>query len=137
MNNNKHIPLTADEKQGCQNIIQGLIDLCKGIRLCVIASADGFVMAEVNERGESGERLAAMSSSMVGLASAISEELSFGELDTLVMDSAMGKVIMLSAPTAKQDLALLASCTNDVTIGQVLYNAKSSVKQIKELVQPA
>lgn len=137
MNSMKHVPLTAEEKQGCQGIIQELMNLCKGIMICVIASADGFVMAEVNERGESGERLAAMSSTMVGLASAISEELNFGGLDALVMDSAKGKVIMLAVSTPKQDLALLASCNSEATIGQVLYNAKASVKRIESLVKPA
>ena len=110
--------------------LEALLRSSNGILTCVLASADGFVIAEANLQSSNGEKLAAMSSSMIGLAAAIAQELSLGALDALVMDAFAGKVVMLSVPTSKADLVLLVSCGAAGTIGHVLYSAKAAAKNV-------
>lgn len=113
-----------------QSELAALLRSSTGILTCVLASADGFVIAQDNLQSANGEKLAAMSSSMIGLATAVSRELALGTLDALVMEALQGKVVMLSVPTGKADLVLLVSCGTAGTIGHVLYSAKAAAKNI-------
>lgn len=128
--NETYIPLSDSERDYCEKTIAALVNQCKGLLGCVIASVDGFVVAEVNQQGDSGERLAAMSSSATALANAIVDELEYGQLNTLVIDASKGKILVLSILTDKQELALLCACNSEALIGQVLFSAKAAVGKI-------
>lgn len=121
---------TQDDR--LQQALDALLRSSTGIRSCVLASADGFVVAEANLQDAAGEKLAAMSSSMVGLATAIARELSFGALETLVLDACDGKVVMLAIPAPDRDLVMLVSCGSSSTLGHVLYSARTASSSIIE-----
>lgn len=126
-------PISDREKLNCEKLITELVRECNGILGCVMASVDGFVVTEVNQKGESGHRLAAMSSSTTALANAIIGELKLGSLNTVIVEAEVGKVVVLSISTKKQELALLCVCNDKALMGQVLFNAKSTVKKIASL----
>lgn len=79
-----------------------------GIQAIVVASADGFALAQAGPQGHVADRLAAMTSSMLGLAGALGRELHFGELDTLILDATDGKVLMLAIPGTRPRLLMTA-----------------------------
>lgn len=135
MNKQVQAPLSAQERLNCEEIIADLVKGCNGIVSCVVASVDGFVIAEINQEGNRGSRLAAMSSSTTALANAITGELQLGKLNTVVVDADMGKVVVISASTSKQDLALLCVCNDNALMGQVLFSAKSTVKKIASMLK--
>lgn len=135
MNTNTQAPLSVQERLNCEDAITALVKDCNGILGCVIASVDGFVVAEVNQEGNSGHRLAAMSSSTTALASAIVGELDLGKLSTVIVEAKAGKVLVLSVSTKKQDLALLCVCNDNALMGQVLFSAKSTVKKIASMFE--
>lgn len=121
---------TAEEKRICQNELEDLLRSCKGLVTCVAASVDGFVVAEASLQDANGERLAAMSSSATAVADAVISELGYEKMEAVVIEASKGKIVVLSAPTPKQDLVFLCACNSDALIGQILYSAKSAVKRI-------
>ncbi|MBN5041015.1 roadblock/LC7 domain-containing protein [Stenotrophomonas maltophilia] len=102
-----------------------------GIQALVVASTDGFALAQAGPQGHVADRLAAMTSSMLGLASALGRELHFGELDTLILDAANGKVLMLAIPGAQPRL-LMTACDHSCVIGNVLWHVKQCVRALAD-----
>lgn len=123
-------PFNEQEKELCRNELQELLRSCKGLVTCVAASVDGFVVAEASLQEANGERLAAMSSSATAVADAVISELGYEKMEAVVIDASKGKIIVLSAPTPKQDLVFLCACNSDALIGQILYSTKSAANRI-------
>lgn len=105
-----------------------------GIQAIVVASTDGFALAQDGPQGHTADRLAAMTSSMLGLAGALGRELRFGELDTLILDAVHGKVLMLAVPGAEPRL-LMTACDHSCVIGNVLWHAKQCVRSVADSPQ--
>lgn len=101
-----------------------------GIKSAVIASVDGFALAQATGRENQAERLAAMTSSMLALAAAIGRELSLGTLEVLMVEADEGKVLMLSIPAPRQPLLLMAACSQRSVIGNVLWSARECGQKI-------
>lgn len=100
------------------------------VRTAVIASVDGFTLACVGGTQATGDRLAAMTSAMLGLAGAITRELALGELAVLMIDAADGKVLMVAIPVPGRTLLLMATCPQQSVAGNVLWNAKQCGRNI-------
>ena len=111
--------------------LDALVHDVTGIQALVVASTDGFALAQAGPKGHVADRLAAMTSSMLGLASALGRELHFGELDTLILDAANGKVLMLAIPGAQPRL-LMTACDHSCVIGNVLWHAKQCVRALAD-----
>jgi len=102
-----------------------------GLRNAVVASIDGFPVAEASGADGRGERLAAMTSSMLALAKAVARELALGEMELLIIEAGEGKVLMLSIPTSTRPLLLMAACTQRSVIGDVLWKARNCSRNIQ------
>lgn len=121
--------LSPAEIAFCESALQKLA-ATKGIISCIIASADGFAVAKAGQDNRQINRLAAMSSSATAVTNALVNELQFDQLNAQIIDATAGKVVVMSLPTKKQELALLCTCTFDALIGQVLYGAKNAAKDV-------
>jgi len=102
----KPAPTTDAAHEGAdrERIHAHLLELIRsvdGIDTAVVASVDGFVQAQVVRQAGAGERLAAMTSSMLALAGAIGRELALGELQVLMVEASEGKVEAASAGEGK------------------------------------
>lgn len=113
----------AGQRQRLLPALQQFVDRVEGVGTVVLASVDGFALVQAGTRGN-GERLAAMTSAMLGLAGAVGRELALGELQTLMIEAAGGKVLMLSLQGAGTPLLLMAGCDQRSVIGQVLWSAR-------------
>lgn len=121
--------LSLAEIAFCESALQKLAET-KGVISCIIASPDGFAVAKAGQDTSQINRLAAMSSSATAVANALVNELQFDALNAQIIDAKAGKIIVMSLPTKKQELALLCTCTPDALIGQVLYGAKNAAKEV-------
>ncbi|MBD9536956.1 roadblock/LC7 domain-containing protein [Stenotrophomonas sp. ATCM1_4] len=102
-----------------------------GVRAAVVASVDGFALAQSATQQSSGERLAAMTSAMLALASAVGRELSLGTMEVLMLEASEGKVLMQSIPLARGSLLLMAACGQRSVIGHVLWSARECGRKIQ------
>lgn len=113
-----------------QQHLQQFASAIPGIKSAVIASVDGFAIAQVTGRENQADRLAAMTSSMLALGAAIGRELSLGTLEVLIIEAGDGKVLMLSIPAPQRPLLLMAACNQRSVIGNVLWSARECGQKI-------
>lgn len=123
--------LTAVQLPAIARELDAFAAAVPGVRSAVVASIDGFALAETAGVGGNGERLAAMTSSMLGLAKAVSHELALGAMEALLIEAGDGKVLMLSMPTAPAPLLLMAACNQGTVIGSMLWNARQCSRRIQ------
>ncbi len=115
----------AGQRERLQPLLQDLQQRVEGVRTVVLASVDGFALVTAGADGR-GERLAAMTSAMLALAAAVGRELALGELQTLMLEAAGGKVLMLAiAQEGSAPLLLMAGCDHRSVIGQVLWHSRA------------
>jgi predicted regulator of Ras-like GTPase activity (Roadblock/LC7/MglB family) len=121
--------LPARQRDVIQAQLQAFADEVGGVRCAVVASVDGFALAVANSPAEAGERLAAMTSSMLALAAAVGRELALGTLESLLAEASEGKVLMLAIP-ATTPVLLMASCERQVLTGNVLWAARACSQRL-------
>lgn len=92
---------------------------------CAVSTVDGFEVAASMKRPMSAAKLAAMTSSLLALAEAISSESEMGASKDLVIDAEKGRLLLMEIPTAGSRLLLTALCHNSATLGQVLWPVKA------------
>ena len=120
----------VDREDIIRESLQAFVDGAMGVKVAVVASVDGFALMQVPEQASNGERLAAMTSAMLGLAGAVGRELALGELEMLMLEAGEGKVIMMSIPVAAPPLLLMAACDKRTVAGGVLWRAKECGQRI-------
>lgn len=113
-----------------ERLLQEFSDSVDGVRTAVIASVDGFALAQSSGHTASGERLAAMTSAMLALAGAVGRELSLGQLQVLMLEASDGKVLMLSIQMERGSLLLMAACDQRSVIGNVLWSARECGRKV-------
>jgi hypothetical protein len=118
------------ERANVERRLREFSESVDGVRTAVVASVDGFALAQSNPSSANGERLAAMTSAMLALAAAIGRELALGQLDVLMLESEGGKVLMLALKTEHAPLLLMAACDHRSVIGNVLWSAKECGRNV-------
>ena len=114
----------AGQRERLQPLLHDLQQRVEGVRTVVLASVDGFALVSAGADGR-GERLAAMTSAMLALAAAVGRELVLGDLQTLMLEAAGGKVLMLAIQAERRaPLLLMAACDQRSVIGQVLWQSR-------------
>jgi len=126
----RHRGLGERERANVERRLREFSDAVDGVRTAVVASVDGFAVAQSNPASANGERLAAMTSAMLALAAAIGRELSLGQLGVLMLESEHGKVLMLSLRTEREPFLLMAACDHRSVIGNVLWSAKECGRNV-------
>lgn len=116
--------LSQQQHVRVSELLQQYVSSIDGVRAVVLASVDGFALAEVAGNDNRGQRLAAMTSAMLALAGAVGKELEMGSLQVLMLEALNGKVLMLSLDTGKSPLLLMAACDQRSVIGNVLWRAR-------------
>ncbi len=129
MNSVAEQPATGVDDKRLKGCLKELMAAVDGVIGVVLASVDGFPLAYAGRAEGSEKRLAAMSSSMFGLASALSRELAAGDLDALSVEADDGKVLMLRVP-GPMPRVLMVTCSRLCVMGQVLWHARQCVSAI-------
>lgn len=107
-----------------QPVLAALQQKVAGAHTVVLASADGFALVAAGV-AHGGERLAAMTSAMLGLAGALGRELLLGRMQRVMLDAGHGKVLLVALYRAGKDpLLLLVGCDEQTVSGQLLWNAR-------------
>jgi predicted regulator of Ras-like GTPase activity (Roadblock/LC7/MglB family) len=92
---------------------------------------DGFDVARFPAKAD-GERFAGMASSMQALGDAVTNELSIGDSEYIIIASGKGHVVQLRVPG--QELVLSALFDNDATVGHALAVTRSFAQKMADLL---
>ena len=123
----------SDElKTICQNELSNYCSDTDDLRTAVIASTDGFAVADVSKKGSAATRLTALARSMYTLTASAGRDIALGQPETLILESAEGKTIMLTIPLPRQTLLFIACLEHSTPTGTALYGAKNCTRKIVE-----
>jgi predicted regulator of Ras-like GTPase activity (Roadblock/LC7/MglB family) len=103
-----------------------------GIHSACLVTGDGFEIASVLRDGVSGERLAAMTSSVHALGAAVVSELQLTDCASVIIDGESGSVVVVRLPANGTEMMLAAICDNKATLGDVFFAAREQAKSISE-----
>ena len=108
-----------------------------GVRSAVVATGDGFELAVASNSGLSGERLAALSSSMLALAQASLRELKIGGTGSVLVESSGGRLLIAEAATQSWPVVLCVAADGETVAGKLLWAARRCVAALEAASAPA
>ena len=114
----------------CLACITALVAEHADVTGALVSTVDGFPVASRLPQPDAASRLAAMTSSLVAVAEAISRDAQVGECRDLVIDASEGRVLMMDVPQPGHTLLLTVLCVPTATLGQVLWAAKRCRQEI-------
>jgi len=109
-------------------VIKRLVKEVDGLAAAQISTSDGNVVAASLADGMHAKKLAAMSSSLIGLAESVSKELTVGAPENLLIEAENGTAVALRV---SDHLLLLASVRRGASLGSVLWQTKSAAEDIR------
>lgn len=111
-----------------QPIIERMVADVEGLTAVQISTSDGYVVAAHLSAEMHDKKLAAMSSSLIGLAESVSKELNVGAPENLLVEAKHGTAVALRV---SEHLLLLAAVGRGASLGTVLWQAKSAAEAIR------
>ncbi|RKG30511.1 roadblock/LC7 domain-containing protein [Acinetobacter tianfuensis] len=115
--------LLQKAKQELSNIISNV----RGVNFVMACSTDGFELASIHKRDHyNNGKLAAVSSSILAMVSAFTQEIHLTGCQSITLDAENGKAILSSVPAKNHPMIIVALADKDVLLGQLLYALKNS-----------
>lgn len=107
----------------------------RGVVAALLATTDGFEVADSGDwRGCPSSSVAAMTSSMLSLAIAMVRETGLTSCQNLIIETEEGKVLVMSVPGSKFQMLLTVMTVKDIAFGQLLLEAKITVRQLSNIL---
>jgi uncharacterized protein len=116
----------------CGEALRQLVTDTPGVESACLVTGDGFEIAAALTKATSSSRLAAMTSSMHALGTAITGELKMKECKSVIVDGETGTVVMVRVPSHHAEMMLAVTCGKKGTIGGILFAAKQHARWIDE-----
>lgn len=115
------------------NQLKSLLLNVNGVELTMLCSSDGFELASFEKLQTTNKsKLAAVSSSILAMVQAFMNELDLKGCQNITLDADNGKSILVSLPHPQFPMIALIITSQDVLLGQLLYNTKKIAQQIAE-----
>lgn len=124
--------LTPEDSEFCQRELARMLETHPGLLGALIASVDGHVVAAKLPAGSRDSDLAAMSSSMVGLAETVAQRTGVAPCNNLVVDNDGGHMVLMRV---NQSLMLTVMGDKGTNVGMQLSAARICVTAINEAIR--
>lgn len=124
-------PMPASQRAAiCHDHLEAMVRDTAGIDSAAIVTGDGFELAAVLRHDVSGNKLAAMSSSLLALSEAVVEELKMRGCRNVIVEGEGGTVVMIRVPASGSDLLMSVLCRESAVLGSVLYAARMCAARV-------
>ena len=122
------VPIRGNELERglCQPHLASLVGGSSEVLGALISTVDGFEVAAQLRPTASVQKLAAMTSSLLALAEAMSHEGEVGNCVDVVIEAADGMVLIMDVPNDRRRLLLTVLCNKVATLGSVLWAARNA-----------
>ena len=114
----------------CREEMEALVRDNKGVESAAVISGDGFEVASVLRAGVSGEKLAAMASSLLALSEAVVNELRMSSCRNVIIESEQGVLVTMRIPATNRELLMSVLCNNASSLGAVLFAARACAQSL-------
>jgi uncharacterized protein len=125
--------LPADSLPRAQRLVDSVLEIQKGAKSIVVATADGFPVVSALNDTIDPSRIAAMASSIASIGAVVSEETRLGQSKSVIVECADGFTIIIEVPHPKVAMVLVAVADSTAILGQLLYNAREAAQAIAVL----
>lgn len=116
----------------CQQHLEELKESADYLDFAILASEDGFPIAQVSIDQIQSRKAAAMASTLSGLAGSIVREFNLNSLEGTILECEMGLVLCRNVQRGNKVFVLFAVVDNKVTLGQALWSIKNTAKKISD-----
>jgi hypothetical protein len=100
------------------SLLEEFVRRTPGMEAMALVTMDGLIMASSLPSGAGEERVAAMSSALLSIASRIANELERGEFKRALVAGSEGFIVLVPSGS---DFLLTAVCSKDARLGMVLF----------------
>lgn len=118
----------------CQPLLDALCRENADIRGALVSTVDGFEIAARVDTSVSPKKLAAMTSSLLALGEAISNESSVGQCRDLVIEASAGLLLMMDVPSTTRRSVLTVLCNETAMLGRVRWAAREARAAIAQVL---
>lgn len=118
----------------CQQHLDDLAHLSDFFIFALLASEDGFPIAQVNIDQNKSRKAAAMASTLSGLAKTIVKEFELSGLEGTILECEFGFVLCRNIYRGHKTFVLLSVVNEKATIGQALWSIKNIAKKITDSI---
>lgn len=108
-------------REACERAIADLLKTVPHTSGALIASIDGFDIAARLQPGLSPARMAAMSSSVLAVATTMSMDSRLSQCRNLVIEADSGRILLMEIPVEGAALVLMVLCAPQANLGQLLW----------------
>lgn len=113
--------------QNAKNEIQYIFHNVSGVNFIMICSTDGFELVTLYKKNSFNHtKLAAVSSSLHAMVSALMTELQLIECQSITLDAENGKAILTSVPSKQNPMIIVVLAEKDILLGQLLHALKKA-----------
>jgi predicted regulator of Ras-like GTPase activity (Roadblock/LC7/MglB family) len=109
----------------CQAYLDSLCREHREVAGALLSTMDGFEVAASVGAQISPKKMAAMTSSLLALAEAVTRESAVGQCRDLVIESSAGLVLMMDVPSTTHRSVLTVLCTEAAVLGRVRWAARN------------
>ncbi len=119
-------------KAACQQQLAALAESMEGLRVAVVASADGFPLASVGLDAQEGRRITAMAAALDALGQRLVQELALGAQESALIESAAGLVLCRQVVNDITPMILLVVTGEGSNPGYALWAVKKAARALSE-----
>src|ERR1044072_1061949 len=105
----------------CQAHLDALRREHREVSGTLLSTMDGFEVAASVGANTSPKKMAAMTSSLLALAEAVSRESSVGQCRDLLIESSAGFVLLMDVPSKAHKSVLTVLCSEAVVLGRIRW----------------
>ena len=121
--------LTEATALECERLLGDL----KGVLAVVVASQDGFDIANCVSNGIDPERIAAMASSISALGAVVTQEAAIGNSQSVTVKTEDGFAYIIGIHIQDKPYILNLIASNSAILGQVIYHCSEAQKRLNTL----
>lgn len=117
--------------QEAKQEIQTIFNQVSGVNFIMLCSTDGFELTTLYKKNSFNRtKLAAVSSSLHAMVSALMTELQLIECQSITLDAENGKAVLTSIPNTQYPMIIVALTEKDILLGQLLHSLKKASASI-------
>lgn len=118
---------TATENEACQARTEQIVNSQTEVQGAVVATEDGHALAAYSRKALAGERIAAMSSSLVGLGGTMAETVGQGDNEFVIIQNGEGYVATLRIDHRH---LLTVAAGGGINLGMLLTLSRNAAKEL-------
>lgn len=120
------------------SLMKELIMDVSGVEYVMLCSTDGFELKSIQKKNiDNSGKLAAVSSSILAMVQAFTNEINLVGCQTITLDAENGKALLTAISHPLHPMILVLLTSQDVLLGQLLYSLRKVSDELSQYQLPS